>query len=137
MLQIRVLRGFENAPYLAVKETAEFVLTGLTHNPSYPVAPEVIVELEVALVEFSCAILLASEGGQIERIDRDKKRKLLVHLLQHLAGFVEANCNNDLARLLSSGFSAVSTRPSRVVPDRIMRNPYVQSERYSGETVAV
>ena len=136
MLQIRVLRGFENAPCLAIKETATFVLAGLNDNPAYPVAPEVIAELKVALIEFSCAILLASEGGQPERVDRNIKRKSLVHLLQHLANFVEANCNNDLAKLLSSGFSGVSTQHVKVIGAQFVRDLFVQSKGYSTESVA-
>jgi len=114
MLQIRVLFGFTNAHCQAVEETAKFVLAGLTCNPDYPVKPDVIAALQTALTEFSCLIVLASNGGRRERIEMNKKRNLLVQLLEYLAGFVEAHCHNDLATLLSSGFSAVITHPSRV-----------------------
>src|SRR2546426_785777 len=37
---------------------------------------------------------------------RNKKREELQQLLPKLAGYVDANCGNDLAVLLSSGFAA-------------------------------
>ena len=41
-------------------------------------------------------------------------RAVLVDQLRQLAGYVQANCGNDLATLLSSGFDAVSTNRASV-----------------------
>jgi len=41
--------------------------------------------------------------------DKNNKRDALIGLLRQLAGYVQQNCKNDLATLLSSGFEAVST----------------------------
>ena len=136
MFKIRVLFGFTNAPCLVVVETAAAVLAGLTHNPVYPVPSKVMTDLKTAFTEFSYSIVLASRGGRSEKAEMNKKRKSLVGLLEHLARWVEENCKNDLATLLSSGFSAVSIYPARVRNDLSMRDTPFQSERYLAESAA-
>ena len=48
-------------------------------------------------------------SGPAATADKNNKRGAFVSLARQLAGYVQHNCNNDLARLLSSGFEAVST----------------------------
>ena len=109
MSKFRVLLGFTQAPHRAVEETASIVLACMNRNPAYPLASAGLVDLQNALVALKQSMVLASDGGTLEWAEMNKKRDSVIYLLRRLAEYVEANCKNDLATLLSSGFSAVST----------------------------
>lgn len=68
---------------------------------------------------------LARERPLIQRADTAAKNNLrddLVALLRKLAGFVQENHGNDMAKLLASGFEAVSTnRTSVPLPKPVIR----------------
>jgi fibronectin type III domain protein len=109
MAQLRVLLGFTNAPDHSLEETAGAVIAGMTGNAAYPSPPVTIDTLKGALADFTAAIAAQAQGGTQATADKNNKRDVLVGLLRQLAGYVQQNCKNDLATLLSSGFEAVST----------------------------
>jgi hypothetical protein len=109
MLQIRVLLGFAAASDHSLEETAASVLSKLYDNPAFANPPVAKVDLQAALTAFSLAIAASLRGGPVETADKNNKREALVSLLRQLAGFVQDKHDNDLAKLLSSGFEAVST----------------------------
>ena len=49
-------------------------------------------------------------GGRAATAEKNKKRVALIGILRTLARYVEANCGNDVATLLSSGFSVAPGR---------------------------
>lgn len=114
MPQLRVLLGFASAADHSLEETAQAVLENLYGNPAYPTPPVLEADLLAALTAFSAAIAAAHQGGPAETADKNNKRDALIDLLRKLAGYVQLNHNNDLARLLSSGFEAVSTNKASV-----------------------
>ena len=109
MPQLRVLLGFTNAPDHSLEETAQAVLDNLYGNAAYPAPPVLSADLQTALSAFSQAIAAAQQGGPADTAAKNNKRDALISLLRLLAGYVQANHGNDLAKLLSSGFDAVST----------------------------
>ena len=109
MPQLRVLLGFSNAPDHSVEETAQAVSTSLYGNAAYPSPPVTKAALDAALAAFSLAISAAAMGGPADTADKNNKRTALVDLLRQIAGYVQAHHGNDMAKLLSSGFQAVST----------------------------
>ena len=109
MLQLRVLLGFAAASDHSLEETATSVLSKLYDNPAFANPPVAKVDLQAALTAFSLAIAASLRGGPVETADKNNKREALVSLLRQLAGFVQDKHDNDLAKLLSSGFEAVST----------------------------
>ena len=109
MSQLRVLLGFTNAPDHSVEETTGSVNDNLYGNPAYPSPPVAQAALQSALGDFDAAIAAQAQGGTAATADKNNKRDALVALLRQLAGYVQENCGNDLAKLLSSGFEAVST----------------------------
>ena len=109
MPNLRVLLGFTNAPDHSLEETAQAVLDKLYGNAAYPAPPVLSADLQAALSAFSHAIAAAQQGGPADTADKNNKRDALISLLRQLAGYVQANHGNDLAKLLSSGFDAVST----------------------------
>ena len=114
MSQFRVLLGFTQAPHRAVEETAGIVLACMARNPAYPLASAALNDLQNALVAFKRSMTLASQGGTPEWAAMNKKRDAVLYQLRRLADYVERNCHNDLATLLSSGFSSVSTGHGKV-----------------------
>jgi len=109
MPHLRVLLGFTNAPDHALEETAGAVIDGLYGNAAYPTPPVTKVAMQTALANFTAAIAAQMQGGTAATADKNNKRDVLIDLLRQLAGYVQANCNNDLSTLLTSGFEAVST----------------------------
>jgi len=76
-----------------------------------PVDP---ADLKKAHDDLIVAIEAAAVGGPAQTADKKKKRKVVHDMLEKLAHFVQIHCNNDMATLLSIGFTAVaqSTGPS-------------------------
>ncbi|MBI3416580.1 MAG: fibronectin type III domain-containing protein [Verrucomicrobia bacterium] len=111
--QLRVLLGFTNAPDHQIEEIAGAVINGLTGNAAYPNPPVSMADLQDALTAFTTAIAAQAQGGPAATANKNNKRDALVALLRQLAGYVQENCNNNLAQLLSSGFEAVSTNRAR------------------------
>ena len=109
MPQLRVLLGFTNAPDHSLKETAQAVLDKLYGNAAYPAPPVLQPVLQAALTAFSKAIVAADKGGPEDTAAKNNQRDALIALLRQLAGYVQGKHDNDLAKLLSSGFDAVST----------------------------
>src|SRR5258705_12495972 len=107
--QLRVLLSFTGGSDHQVEETAGAVIDGLTGNTAFPTPPVTMVVLKAGLTAFTNAIAGQAQGGTAATALKNVKRDELIELLRQLAGYVQANCNNDLATLLSSGFEAVST----------------------------
>lgn len=107
-MQIRVLLGFSSAGDHQLEETAGAVIKGITGNATYPTPPVTMAALQTALTAFTAAIAAQEQGGTAATADKNNKRDALIGLLRQLAGYVQQNCANDLAKLLSSGFDAVS-----------------------------
>jgi len=118
MPQLRVLLGFTNAPDHSLEETAGGVLDNLyAAAAAFPAPPVAKPALQAALTAFTDAIAAQIQGGTAATAEKNNRRDALVALLRQLAGYVQENCGNDLAKLLSSGFEAVSTnRASTPLP---------------------
>ena len=112
-MQLRVLIGFSSAANHQLEDTAGAVIKGLTANAAYPTLPVTLVSVQAALTAFTAAIAAQEQGGTAATADKNNKREALIALLRQLAGYVQQNCGNDLAKLLSSGFEAVSTNRSQ------------------------
>jgi|JI8StandDraft_1071087.scaffolds.fasta_scaffold159796_1 hypothetical protein len=114
MSHLRVLLGFTTASDASVLERAQAVHDHLYTSPLWavppnPVIPVTAVVLDTAMSAFSTAMAAADLGGPADTADKNGKRDVLVTLLRQLASYVQANHDNDLAKLLASGFEAVST----------------------------
>ena len=70
--------------------------------------------LQSALTAFTAAIAAQAAGGPPATANQSNKRDALIALLRQLAGYVQQNCGNNMATLLSSGFDAVSTNRASV-----------------------
>ena len=109
MSQLRVQLGFTSAPDHSLEEITLSVLTNLYGNPAYPSPPVTQGPLQTALDNFTAAIAAQAQGGTAATAQKSNMRDALIALLRQLAGYVQANCGNNLATLLTSGFDAVRT----------------------------
>ena len=117
MSQLRVHLGFSNAPDHTIEETAGEVLQHLYGNVAFPSPPVPTATLQTALTAFTTAIAAQAAGGPPATANKNNKRDALIALLRQLAGYVQQNCGNNMATLLSSGFDAVSTNRASVPLD--------------------
>lgn len=92
MPQQRIVLRFTNAPDHALEETVGAVLDAFYGDAAFPTAQ--------------------AQGGTAATADKNNKRGCLIDLLRELASYVQDDSDNDLAKLLSSGFDAVSTNRS-------------------------
>lgn len=119
MNQLRVLLGFTSASDPAVLEKGQAVHDTLYTSPLWavppnPAIPVTAAALDTAMAAFSSAMAAADQGGPADTADKNAKREALISLLRQLAGHVQENHGNDLAKLLASGFEAVSTNRASV-----------------------
>jgi hypothetical protein len=86
------------------------VLIGLMKdNATYPSPPVTLANVQTAKDDFTAKIAAAKAGGPADTAAKNNSRQTLVSHLQSLASYVQIQCNNDKAILLSSGFQAAST----------------------------
>ena len=109
MAQLRVSLGFAKLPDKELDNFALSVKTSMTGNAAYPTPPVTLANLETARGDFEAKIAAASTGGPPDTAAKNDSRANLLGMLRQLALYVQMNCNNDMATLLSSGFQAAST----------------------------
>jgi hypothetical protein len=81
----------------------------MTANAAFPAPPVTMANLQTAKDDFTAKIAAAQAGGPTDTAAKNNSRQTLLGLLRQLAGYVQINCNNDMATLLGSGFQAMST----------------------------
>ena len=93
--------------------TAGAVITGLTNNPALPAPTVDLKTVQAAIDGLNAALAAQAHGGSAATAEKNNKQEELIVLLRKLKHYVEDNCGNDLAVLLSSGFQAASTTRNR------------------------
>ncbi len=94
--------------------TAGGIITGLTGNPAFPTPPIELEAVQAAVDELKAAMAAQALGGTAATAEKRIRKEALIMLLRKLRRYVEDNCGNDAAILLSSGFQAtVATRVRR------------------------
>ena len=102
------------------------VIAGLTDNPSFPAPTVDLKTVETAVNDLNAALAAQAIGGTAATAEKNNKQKALIALLRKLKHYVEDNCHNDLAVLLSSGFQAAATNRAQaplVNPSILSVNP--------------
>lgn len=82
----------------------------MTNNPSYrtPIVP--LPDLAAAGTTFRNAVVTAAQGGPQFTAAKDAARAALIPLLRQQASYVQTVANDDLAVILTSGFTVKSTK---------------------------
>ena len=80
------------------------IIMAMTGNKHYLTPSPTLAAIITALSEFTDSRNAAADGGRTLKAIKNAKRAALVSLIRALALYVQANCQNDLAILKSSGF---------------------------------
>jgi hypothetical protein len=110
-LNVRAVFKKQSAEQLILAAGA--IVTGLTDNPAFPSPTVDLQTLQKAIDELNAAITAQAQGGRAATAEKNNKQAALLRLVRKLKHYVEDNCNDDLAVLLSSGFQAAETTRTR------------------------
>ena len=106
---LRVSLGFAKLPDTGLDNFAQTIINELTGNAAYPTPPVTLANLQTARNDFTTKIAASNVGGAFATAAKNNSRNVLLGLLRKVAGYVQINCNDDMATLVSSGFQAMST----------------------------
>jgi hypothetical protein len=112
MPAIHVIVSFDKLKDNDLGILATAVSTGFYGNAAFPSLPGTLptkTVLDAANSAFTLSIAAAKAGGPAQTADKNNKRAALIALLRQLADYVQANCNNDPAAVLSAGFKVAAT----------------------------
>ncbi len=110
--------GFAKLPDTELDNFAQTIINELTGNAAYPTPPVTLANLQTARDDFTTKIATAQMGGPMDTAAKNDSRQTLLGMLRKVAGYVQINCNDDMAVLLSSGFQAMSTNRASVPLDQ-------------------
>jgi hypothetical protein len=85
------------------------IIGNMTGNAAYPTPTPSLASVQTASTAFQNALAEAADGGKMKTAEKNAARVVLVDKLRALSLYVQMNCENDLATLLSSGYDA--TKP--------------------------
>lgn len=93
------------------------VIAKMTGNAEYPNPTPSLASVQTSLTAFQNALAEAKDGGSAKTALKNAAREVLVDKLRSLALYVQQECGDDLAVLLSSGFEATKApTPAGVLP---------------------
>ena len=93
--------------------TAGAVISGLTNNPAFPAPTVDLNAVQAAADDLKAAAAAQVHGGTAATAEKNNRQEALIKILFKLKHYVEDNCGNDLAILLSSGFQAAAATRDR------------------------
>ena len=111
--RVRIADRFKIQSAEQLVTTAGAVVTGLTNNLAFPAPTVDLKALQAAADALNAALAAQAHGGVAATAENNNKQEALIIVLRKLKHYVEDNCGNDLAVLLSSGFQAASTPRNR------------------------
>jgi len=111
--RIRVADRFTRQSAEQLVTMAGGVITGLTNNPAFPAPTVDLKAVQAAADDLNAALAAQAHGGTAATAEKNNKQEALIVVLRKLKHYVEDNCGNDPAVLLSSGFQAAATARDR------------------------
>jgi hypothetical protein len=109
----RVADRFKKQSAEQLVTMAGAVVTGLTNNPAFPAPTVDLKTVQAAADSLNAALAAQAHGGTAATAEKNNRQEALIVLLRKLEHYVEDNCDNDLAVLLSSGFQAAANTRNR------------------------
>jgi hypothetical protein len=106
---LKVSLGFARLADAELDNFTQSVIDRMTGNAVFPTPPVTIPDLQTAKNDFTAKLTAAHGGSHADTAAKNNSRQSLLGSLRLLAGYVQINCNNDMAVLLSSGFDAMNT----------------------------
>lgn len=110
----KVSLAFAKLPDFELDNFAQGVIDAMTNNGTFPSPPVTLAILQAAKNDFTAKMAAAQTGGVADTAAKNSSRQTLITMLRDVANYVQINCRNDPALLLSSGFSMQSTNRAQV-----------------------
>ena len=110
------------------------IVTYMTGNPNYLRPAPDLALVTSANEDFAAAIAAAADGGKQLTSAKKAKRLELVALMRQLANYVQGACDNDMTKLLSSGFPVQKPDRSRASIPATPETPRI-TQRLTGEAL--
>ena len=122
----RALVGLGKLSEGTIKDLLAGSLKGLTENATvFPKPPIALADYQAAIDAYEASIPAALDGSKTAVAHKNKLLQAAVRMYVELAHYVEANCNDDLATFLLSGFQPAS---STKTPPQPLDQPTVAVE---------
>jgi len=125
--KVRALVGLRKLPEGTIKDLLAGSLKGLTENAKVFSKPPIeLAAYQAAIDAYDAAIPAALDGSKTAVANKNKLLETAIGMYVELAHYVEANCNDDLATFLLSGFqpaSSTKTPPQPLDQPSIMVEP--------------
>jgi hypothetical protein len=131
--QIRIADGFRLQSAEQLVATGCAIIKGLTGNAAFPAPTVDLKTVQTSVDDLSAALAAQAQGGTAATADKNNKRAALAALLRTLKHYVEDNCGNDFAVLMSSGFQAAVRTRTRSP----LANPSILDIRYGNSAELV
>jgi hypothetical protein len=107
---IKAKLGFRKAQPPVVLARANLVYTGIKENPTdYPAPIPDLATFKGEIDTIAVKVMAAMDGGKQAIVERNRQLDVVVRILHKLGHYVEANCKDDMATFMKSGFEPVST----------------------------
>jgi len=110
---IRIADGFKKQSAEQLATTGGVIIAGLTNNPAFPTPPVDLKTVQTAVDELNTALAAQAHGGTAATAEKNNKQDALIVLLRRLKHYVEDNCKDNRALLLSSGFQVAENTRNR------------------------
>jgi len=125
--KVRALVGLRRLPEGTIKDLLAGSLKGLTENAKVFSKPPIeLAAYQAAIDAYDAAIPAALDGSKTAVANKNKLLETAIGMYVEIAHYVEANCNDDLATFLLSGFqpaSSTKTPPQPLDQPSIMVEP--------------
>jgi hypothetical protein len=98
-----------------LEKTAGAIHTGVYFSGNFTAPPPPIDEatFKAQLDRFSASTIAAADGSRKAIAESKKERQLLLRMIRQLGHYVEANCKDDMATFLSSGFKPIQRKGAK------------------------
>jgi len=131
--RVRIADRFRTQSAEQLVTMAGAVIAGLTNNPSFPAPTVDLKAVQAAADNLNAALAAQALGGSAATAEKNNKQEALITVLRKVKHYVEDNCENDLAVLLSSGFQAAANTRNRSP----LANPSILSVDFGNSTELV
>ncbi|HEY4788146.1 MAG TPA: fibronectin type III domain-containing protein [Bacteroidales bacterium] len=125
-MKVNILVNFSRHSDDKLSTESGEVIDGMTGNTNFPDAVPTVAQVTTARNDFLTAHLACANGGKRETLIKNQRRTVLESLLRTLGLYVEANCKDDPAIALSSGFKIKKVKESQLVlgkPQNVKAEP--------------
>ena len=122
-MKIRTSRGYQKESDLSLSQSFADTIKGFKDNPAFSDPPVSVSDMEKLKLKFDQAIIEGTKLGKLMTAKKDAVRAEVITVMDKNASYVDINCNNDLAVLLSSGYEEVDTnRASTLLLPPVIKN---------------